>query len=143
MSCHIRLLSLLDQLTGAYPIQQVFIGDTFGCSLYPSVQSAPLSFSPDLSGDIQLVSDTPTLRLTLPSSLPSAAQSSTGLTYCGFKGEGFFLRRESWLAASGQSTIVLASHVVSAKLSEGAVTTNLFDSITISFSKTQVCSQYS
>ena len=139
-----RLLSLVEQLTEFYPIQQIppqlIIRDTFGCALYPALDGGALSFSPDLQDDIELISAaTPTVSMRLPSSLPSAiGDSRPALAYCGFKGEGLFIRRQSYLTASGREFFELASNVVFARLSRGVVVENLQEPVMMTFAKSRV-----
>ena len=80
---------------------------------------------------------TPTVSMRLPSSLPSAiGDSRPALAYCGFKGEGLFIRRNS--SDQDQGSFELASNVVFARLSGGVVVENLDEPVQMVFIKTQV-----
>ena len=135
---------MIYQLTESYPIQQVptcFSRDTFGCCLYPAIGNEALSFSPEIGDTIQLQGSTnPSLNITLPASLSSAISNQPGVSFCAYK-EGLFIRRDSYLMESGQTSTVLASHVIGAKLHMGVTARNLQDPVRITFSKIQVCSK--
>lgn len=139
----------MDQLTEFYPIRQVpqpIVRDMFGCSLYPTLGVNPLSFSPFFGNSVQLQGTaTPSLSLTLPASLSGAIgqTSPPSLAFCGYRGESLFVRRESYLVASGRSTLLVASNVVSARLSGGVKVSALQDPVKMSFNKNKVgCDVY-
>ena len=138
-----RLRDYLEQLAESYPIKtipQLIVRDTYGCALYPALPDTALTFTPDLENQIILLSNTThSLSITLPSSLSSVIGGShPALTFCAFKNEALFVRREAYLNATGQQFIKLASKVVLARLSGGVAVKDLNDPITISF--TQVVS---
>ena len=134
---------MIDQLTESYPIQQVptcVSRDAFGCCLYPAIGNEALSFSPQIGATIQLQGSTnPSLNITLPASLSSAISNQPGVSFCAYKDGSLFIRRDSYLMESGQTSTMLASHVIGAKLHMGVTARNLQDPNRITFSKTQVC----
>ena len=142
-----RLLDVIYQLTESYPIQQVptcFSRDAFGCCLYPAIGNEALSFSPNLEDNLELLESTdPSLSITLPGSLSSSLSSRPGLSFCGYREESLFIRRESYLGNSALGSLTLASRVVSARLFQGVVASNLEEPIRMSFKKIQVSSAIS
>ena len=127
-----------------YPISatpQHIIRDTFGCSLYPSLEETALSFSPYLGDTIDLVSNpAPNLTITLPETLAEDAGigSQPSLSFCGYKTEALFVQRESYLQDSGRGSLQLSSGVVSTTLSLGITVTGLTEStVRITFAKDQ------
>ena len=138
-----RLLGVIDQLTESYPIQQTpqpLSRDAFQCSLYPALGNEALSFSPEFEENGKLPGSA---SITLPGSLSSSLSSRPGLSFCGYREESLFIRREKYLGNSAQGSLTLASRVVSARLFQGVVASNLEEPIRMSFKKIQVSSAIS
>lgn len=140
-----RILYQLKKLIESYPISQTpqhVIRDTFGCSIYPSLEDAELSFSPQLADTIELMdAPAPNLTITLPETLAEDAGITTqpSLAFCGYKTEALFVRRESYLQESDRGSHQLSSGVASAALSMNITVTGLNENnIRITFIKNQV-----
>lgn len=134
---------MIGRLTESYPIQQTppqcVARDTFGCCLYPSIGDLELSFSPAVGDTILLQgAANPTVTLTLPAALSFSLPSQPSLSFCVYKDESLFIRRESHLRATGQTSTILASSVVGARFSGGVVLNNLQTPVRISFTKSNV-----
>lgn len=127
-----------------YPVTdnpQQIIRDTFGCSLHPSLGNTALSFSPSFGDTIELVSaPTPNLTITLPETLAEDAGIATqpSLAFCGYKTETLFVRRDSYLQASGRGSLQLTSGVVSARPAMTERITDLTENVKMTFMKNQV-----
>lgn len=134
---------MLDELVEFYPISQVpqpIVRNMFGCSLYPSLGNQGLLFSPSVGEEIQLVEQAnPSLNIALPGSLSGAVGQDAGLAFCAYREESLFIRRETYLIQSGRNSLVVASNVVSARLSLGLKVSNLVEPVRMSFTRKDVC----
>ena len=137
-----RLRNFLNQLVDLYPISEIpqpVIRDTFGCSIYPSLNTqSALTFSPSVGDEIQLSADNvPSFSIALPGSLTDAidATQSPAALFCAFRDEGLFVRRESYLSQTGRDTLVLSSNVACARVTLGVTVSTLTDPVTIIFTK--------
>ena len=132
----------MEQLVEFYPITQVpqpIVRQMFGCSLYPSLSTQELSFSPSLGDTIQLDSQAnPSLSITLPGSLSSVVDQNAAPAFCAYRTESLFVRRESYLIASGRNILMVSSSVVSARLSLGLRVSGLVDPVRMDIKKNNV-----
>lgn len=125
-----------------YPITQIpqpIVRQMFGCSLYPSLGTGGLSFSPSFSDSIQLAAqEDPDLNIALPPTLSATVEQNVAPAFCAYRTDSLFVRRESYLIASGRNTLVVSSSVVTARLSLGVKVSGLVDPVTMDIKKNNV-----
>ena len=133
---------MVEELVEFYPITQIpqpIVQQMFGCSLYPSLGTRGLSFSPSFGDNIQLdAQDDSDLSIALPPSLSASVGQNVAPAFCAYRTESLFVRRESYLIASGRNALVVSSSVVTARFSRGVKVSGLVDPVTMDIKKNKV-----
>ena len=122
----------------AYPITQSpqsLRRDMYGCIVYSITTPEDITFSPSLTDSMITLMGTsnPDLSFTVPSSATSG-NTPTSLTFCVFRDEKLFIRRED-----NRGSSFVGGSVVCASFAGDLSVSNLQDPVSMTFTKKPVC----